>query len=55
MNIGVSSRLPFSLIHSLAPAYSFVAGNARSTQRISRFSSYSSSSVDPPLASLTAV
>ena len=55
MNIGVISRLPFSVIHSLAPWHSLVAGSALSTHLIRRFSSNSSSSSAPSFASFTAV
>src|SRR6476619_5623200 len=55
MNIGVITRLPFSLANSLMPCHWSVAGRCVSTHLMSRFSSYSSSSFLPSLASLTAV
>jgi len=55
MNIGVMMRLPFSLMDSLVPCHRFVAGNRASTHFSRRFSSNSSSSLSPSLASLTAV
>ena len=57
MNIGVISRLPFSLTNSFAPFHSSVAGRCVLGEPDEpRFSSYSSSSSSSPsLASLTAV
>ena len=55
MNIGVASLLPSTWVNSLAPSYSLVAGKRLSTHFMKRFSSYSSSSLSPSLASLTAV
>ena len=55
MNIGVMLRLPLEVMNSLVPYHWLVAGKRDSTHFRKRFSSYSSSSLSPSRARLTAV
>jgi hypothetical protein len=55
ISIGVMTRLPSTRAMISTPCHSWVAGNRRSTQASSRFSSKSSSLLSPWVASFTAV
>jgi len=54
-NIGVARRFPFSRMNILMPWYCEVDLNRRSMSSMKRFSSKSSDSASPCVASLTAV